>query len=49
MSVSPVFIVTGALEGLNPTLSKNLKGKPVVFVSANPNIRPEDLYTIWQN
>lgn len=49
MSVSPVFIVTGALEGLNPTLSKNLKGKPVVFVSANPNLRSEDLYKIWQD
>jgi len=47
MSVSPVFIVTGALEGLNPALSKNLKGKPVVFVSANPNLRSEDLYKIW--
>lgn len=51
MSVSPVFIITGDIETLNPSLNKErkLKGKPVVFVSANPNLRPEDLYTIWQN
>lgn len=51
MSVSPVFIVTGDIESLNPALNKEgkLKGKPVVFVSANPNLRPEDLYRIWQD
>lgn len=45
---SPVHIITGNMKGLNKKLSDKLKGHPVIFVTANPSLHPEDLCRIWQ-
>lgn len=47
-TVSPVYVVVEDLKGINDKLSSDLKGHPVVFVSADPTLNPEKLRDIWE-